>query len=570
IQCPDTTIERPSMYYMPDAVYSVAYDITVLMGQRYNYNRNGIQIYFNSLQENVKQKIVFYEAVLLYTGVNTETVDKFYQAYEKLLYDKNSNENVVETNHDGNIVIKSKFKDILVGIGITDDIHLKHLALLLSFDDSLAINDNVENIKDTYVVPYRLNYTSRENMMVAAMSLAGKVRYVWGGGHSGASFIDGINPMWVQWEALYPENPTTIIENDDGTVSEIATEGFDTCIKPSGSWCPIHGESTAEFHGEAIHSLDEYIALRANTFEDSELLSEKYRNMLSKVDYTEGINVHTLDGLDCSGYASWLYNQITSNYEFNSVAKNFPKQSGMKELQMGDSLLPGDTFAWSAHIVIIVGKVHDGSKAYVTIEQTTNLVKFGVVYYEGASSSDIVEATEIARQANELIGGLDDSEEVHVYCMNTIGDETVESTIVTEEKEYRTEEVWFPHVAVDEDYDPYEHVPAEYDYTEQIFVSNGYKLIYYIPVSTKEVYTEVTEGTNTCTLGRFSDHFIDEDTLIQNYNKTIKDMTAQEIIQYTIMKLPMSYVTGYNRYEGDLFNKELASSNLGVDIHIIE
>ena len=49
-------------------------------------------------------------------------------------------------------------------------------------------------------------------------------------------------------------------------------------------------------------------------------------------------------------------------------------------------------------------------------------------------------------------------------------------------------------------------------------------------------------------------------------NKLIKDMTAQEIIQYTLTKLPISYVSGYNLYEGDLFNKSLVSSNLGVTL----
>jgi hypothetical protein len=67
-------------------------------------------------------------------------------------------------------------------------------------------------------------------------------------------------------------------------------------------------------------------------------------------------------------------------------------------------------------------------------------------------------------------------------------------------------------------------------------------------------------------IGRFKDQFIDEDTNVGELNKPIKDMTASEIIQYTLTKLPISYVTGYNLYEGNLFDKNKVSSNLGVTL----
>lgn len=586
IDCPDDTIERPSKYYLPDAIYSVAYDITALMGQRYNYNRDSMQIYFDSLQEDVKQTIVFYEAVLLYIGEKEETVNKLYQAYEKILYDKQSNENIVEELEDGTLKIKDKFLNTINNIGIKDKNTIKTLAIILSFDKNLAINDNIESVKDEYIVPYRLNYTSRENMMIAAMSLTGKVRYVWGGGHSGASHIDGINPMWSLWNNLYPCEPYTETIDENNNTITVNNEGFGTCIKPSGSWCPIHGYTSSEYHGESINNLEDYINLRATTFNNTELFSDKYKELLSKVDYSEGINVHTLDGLDCSGYASWLYNQITSKYEINSTAMYFVNQNGLEEVPFGEELLPGDIFAWTTHIVVIIGKVKDNSKAYVTIEQTPNVLKFGVVYYSGASSEDIEYAKQISSEANELIGGLNSEyEEPHVYCMDTVGHYTQTQEVTAEnedndneiESEYKTTEVWFPAREEDPEYDPYKLVPDSYEYWEQRFVENGYILTYYtkIDITQCEESSDSKEEDNIETetvqlqyhaIGRFKDKFIDEDTIIEDTNTKIKDMCALDIIQYTLTKLPVSYVTGYNRYDGDLFKKDKISSNIGISI----
>lgn len=564
IECPDDKIERPSKYYMPDALYSVTYDIAAIMGQRYNYNREGMQIYFDSLQEEVKQNIVFCEAVMLYTGEKEETVNKFYTAYEKMLYDKNANENVIEKSEDGQLIIKEKFLNTINDIGIINYNTIKNLAIILSFDKNLAVNDNVENIKEEYIVPYRLNYTSRENMMIAAMCLAGKVRYVWGGGHSGASHIDGINPVWSQWENLYPSEPTSEIVDENEETKTVNNVGFGTCLKSSNSWCPIHGYTKSEYHGETINSLDEYINLRAETFSTEELLSDKYREMLSKVDYTNGINVHTLDGLDCSGFASWLYNQITDKYELNSTAVNFTDQLGLTEVEFGSDLLPGDVFAWTTHIVIVVGKVRDNSKAYVTIEQTPNVLKFGVIYYSGASQSDIDLAKQIASEANELIGGLNKAyESPRVYCMDNMGKYTEEVT--TEHFGYSAVAVWFPEdtSGIDPSYNPYELIPSYYEYSENIDNENGYTTFYYIPESGEEI---VYESCQICKIGRFKDSYIDEDTLVGDVNIPIKDMNAVDIIQHTLTKLPISYVAGYNIYGGDLFKKDLVSTNLGVVI----
>ena len=521
IKCKDDTISRPSEYYLPDALYSISYDIVSLMSQRYYCNRGGYQIYYDSLQDDVKKNIAFYEAILMYTGAKVESVDKFYLAYEKMLYDKSTNENVIEKVSDNTFKIKDKFIGILNSIGIESDKQLGYLAIALSFDKNLAVNDSVETLQEIYNVPYKPNYTSRENMMVAAASLCGKVRYVWGGGHSGASYIDGINPMWEKFKSLYPDAASRQVRLDNGTVINIPNEGYNTCIKPSGSWCPIHGYTNEEFHGGDVHSLQEYIDISAEHLDSSELADTKYRDMLDKIDFTDGINIHTLDGLDCSGFASWLYNQITDKYEINSTAQNFTQQAGISQIKYGDTIYPGDIFAWTDHIVIIVGKVNNNNKAFVTIEQTPNVLKYGALYYRGARLSDIELAKRIAAEANELIGGIDSSsEKPHAYCMDSVGIYTAQETVNTDTTglESESNETVVEHL---------------------------------------EQYREI---------GRFKDKFLDEEVGLTEYGTPIKYMCATDIIQHTISKLPISYISGYNTYNGKIFDKTKAATQLGINV----
>ena len=79
---------------------------------------------------------------------------------------------------------------------------------------------------------------------------------------------------------------------------------------------------------------------------------------------------------------------------------------------------------------------------------------------------------------------------------------------------------------------------------------------------TEEVEVTTSEDKQFNVAGRFVDDFIDEDTIIPEYGKPIKDMYAQEIIQHTISKLPLSYLTGYSEYENDIFDK----GNFGLDV----
>lgn len=612
IECGDDNIDRPSEYFLPDALYSVSYDIVSLMSQRFNCDRGPMQEYFDNLKEDVKQRIVFYEAVMEYTGCKESAVDEIFKAYEKCLYDKQKDENVIETNKDGQLEIKSKFRKVFNDIGINNETRLNYLAIILSYDKDLAVNDNAESTKDEYIVPYKLNYTSRENMMLAAACLVGKVRYVWGGGHSGASYIDGINPAWEMWSDLY------------------TGDNYEKCIQPHGSWCPEHGYSSGECtQGGIIRSLDDYISKRSKTFGTDELDQDKYRKLLAKVDYSNGISTHTLDGLDCSGFASWLYNQITDKYNVNSTARCFTKQSGIKEVAFGSKMLPGDVFSWTSHIVVIVGQVRKGSKAYVTVEETPHVLKYGVVYYAGASSADIEYGKKIASEANTLIGGIPSGKETpHVYCMNNVGHYTEEEEVeVTDEKGKNKHK---------------KKAGAGKKKADVSVVDNGLSLLASALESTEESTEQEAETEESTTedkveenktedtteektdsekedktedkenktadkkdkgssdkkdkgskkdkkdrkknkrdkhkkkktkkvkvdkqyisIGRFEGTFIDE----QFGHESFEDLTALEIIRHTIKKLPMSYISGYNIYKGKLFDKKTVASELGVKVN---
>ena len=609
IECGDDNIERPSEYFLPDALYSVSYDIVSLMSQRFNCDRGPMQEYFDNLKEDVKQRIVFYEAVMEYTGCKESAVDEIFKAYEKCLYDKQKDENVIETNKDGQLEIKSKFRKVFNDIGIKNETRLNYLAIILSYDKDLAVNDNTESTKDEYIVPYKLNYTSRENMMLAAACLVGKVRYVWGGGHSGASYIDGINPAWEMWSDLY------------------TGDNYEKCIQPHGSWCPEHGYSSGECtQGGIIRSLDDYINKRSKTFGTDELDQDKYRKLLAKVDYSNGISTHTLDGLDCSGFASWLYNQITDKYNVNSTARCFTKQGGIKEVAFGSQMLPGDVFSWTSHIVVIVGQVRKGSKAYVTVEETPHVLKYGVVYYAGASSADIEYGKKIASEANTLIGGIPSGKETpHVYCMNNVGHYT-EEVEVDEEKEkntkkkekgtkvgsktdvsvvdndlslltsavesiettetntedsteQETEEIGTEDkVETDteenkdnkenkENKDNKENKEKDKDKkskdTKKDKKGKGKKKKKKKNKDKKKKTKKVKVNKQYISIGRFEGTFIDE----KLGHESFEDLTALEIIRHTIKKLPMSYVSGYNIYKGKLFDKKTVASELGVKVN---
>ena len=483
--CPDEEIERPSKYFVPDAAYSATSEVVKLMNTRYYADRGVMQDYFDALNNDVKTNILFCEAIMEYIGSDREAIESFYPVYEKLLYEKEKDENVVESNGDGTFSMKDKFKEILISNNISNERDIEVITLILSFDSKLAKSSTPDALKESYVLPYQVGYTSRENMMLAAMSVIGKVRYVWGGGHVSTGTIDGINPSW---EAFF---------NTYGTEPDEAGTG--RCIKPTISWCPIHGTVEAEngclLGAETVYSVEQYVDSRKEIMDTQNMEGEKYEALLeSSINFGTGVNSHRLDGLDCSGYASWLYNQIVSKRKYDSGALNFISAGGLKTVEWGSRVLPGDVFSWGDHIVVAIGPSSTNSKAYVMAEASPNMVKFGVMYYGGARQSDINLAIKQATEANDLIGGLPISEKTHIYNMSSCV--------------FNAEELGEAYL----DRDGYHEV------------------------------------------GRLNYSFMDENMVIPSYNKKIKDMTAQEIIQYTLDNLGEQYITGLDSYTGSLYN----------------
>lgn len=499
--CPDTKVSRPSGKYLPDAAYSVTYDIVQLMNERYYTDRGNIQSYFNNLKVESQTTIIFCEALLQYLGAGKYEVDGFYRAYEQILYTKEANENVLEADGKGGFRFKDEYKNILRNNGITDNSRIKALEIALSFDSMLASAKGADELSQEYTLPYKVGYTSRENMMKAAMSIVGKVRYVWGGGHLKTGTIRGINPIWEEFDEAY--------ENQNGDRD---------CIRPAYSWCPLHGViedgNGCLFKSTTVYSIEQYLEERKGSL-DIELIKDdgRFEHLLNRyIDFERGVAGHRLDGLDCSGYTSWVFNQIDETRNYDSSAERFTSQSSIVGLDAEKTLLlPGDVYAWTGHIVLNVGKVSDSDNVYVILEASPNIVKFGVMYRDRANMQEVNEAINIAKEANQLLGGIDtDTEYTHVYNMDKVG------YVETEESE------------------------TDEENTE-----------------TNDENTETSEnevGRRYAEVGRFKNMFIDEDTIIEEHGKTIKQFTAQEIIQHVINSYGREYLTGIDTYTGKIFS----------------
>lgn len=488
--CADSSVARPSKYYLPDAAYNVAADVVAIMNNRYKGDRGSLQGYFDALETGVKRTVLFCEAVLQYIG-SREAADCFFLSYLKMLDAKAAGENVLTRTASG-VVFKETYAQILAQCGIDGEQELFVLSTILSFDGVLAAGSSADSVCTETVLPYELGYTSRNNMMLAAMSIVGKCRYVWGGGHMTTGKIMGINPMWSVFNDAY-------LESEEEVPSK-----YSKCVIPDGSWCPMHGKQNdwdgCLFRSKTVYSVEEYIAEREDELDLSGVDLDALTDLLeASVDFSSGVTSHRLDGLDCSGYTSWLYNQVTGErYSFDSGAYYFIGQSGIKRLKSGTSLLPGDVFSWGDHIVVIVGAVKEGSKAYVMLEAGRSNVKFGVVYYSSAKSADISEALAVAEEANLLVGNMDETEATRKFSM-------------------------------------------------ALGFGGNYK---------------GDPKTGYRAWGRLRVTFEDEDTILEQYGRTISELTAQEIIQYTMEQMPYQYVSGLDVYDGKYFDTDAIRASM--------
>ena len=386
--------------------------ITKEMNERYKMDRGYFQKHFDDLDEDRKIQLLFSEAILKEVDSGEENIEKIYSIYESIYYNKNENENIVEYS-DGIPVIKKKFRDILTANGVNEKGELKLLSLIFSLDYRSDIEKYiVESTEDEYTLPYKIGVPTRENMMLAAIPLVGQVRYVWGGGHIESGNILGISPAWKEFFDTYGRNN--------------GEPGYNKSIKTKDTWCPVHGryegESKCSDFADIVYSLEEYTNMREGVMEVEKLKGEKFTEMIeSEVNFENGVASHRLDGLDCSGYTNWLYNQIDMDHKYDSLAVNFIPNNEMKVIELGDKMLPGDVLSWGPHIVVIVGENRQGSGAYVMVEASPNMVKFGVIHYSRAKKQDIEECKNVAGEANSLIGNIGKEERLNVHNISKLG-----------------------------------------------------------------------------------------------------------------------------------------------------
>ena len=121
--------------------------------------------------------------------------------------------------------------------------------------------------------------------------------------------------------------------------TEEGEEGYRMSIKPTASWCPIHKRVEKEdgclVDAETVYSVEQYVDSRKEIMDTSNMQLDKYKSYLEKdIDLEKGMNSHRLDGLDCSGYTSWVYNQITDKRNYDSGAGQFISSGGLRQLIM--------------------------------------------------------------------------------------------------------------------------------------------------------------------------------------------------------------------------------------------
>ena len=258
-----------------------------------------------------------------------------------------------------------------------------------------VLGENEENKNNKR---FEYHKATRENMMIAAASLVGKVRYVWAGGHGGGAQIAGANPLWEKFNEAYK-------------VKDISG-----CIMSSSSECPIHGSSSCAYHSPHVDTIEDYIETWKKQMEnhdlgdlvgeiDMEHMYSVFRDRNTVGTDGDSLALHNLDGLDCSGFTCWLYNQIDSDHTYDTVAVSFAGTRGIQRIPFGDKLYPGDAIGWDTHIIVIFGEYSPG--CYITVEQTPDVLRFGACCYS-EGSKDLEEAGNYADELNALAGIEDD------------------------------------------------------------------------------------------------------------------------------------------------------------------
>jgi|LSQX01.3.fsa_nt_gb cell wall-associated NlpC family hydrolase len=260
-------------------------------------------------------------------------------------------------------------------------------------------------------LPYKVDSNSIEEMLVAGSSLVGKVRYILGGGHSYTANIKTINPLWRRFNQIYVDN-----DKANASIHRLSTAMV---------WCPIHQDPKKSKYcvdydnvytdaDTFLKNREKSLAAWGNIYGDitTSTLTNMFKSNISKV------RSHTIEGLDCSGFTSWMFNQVVPNHTFEGRSYDYYNKnsavltkvaSGANEIKNA-RLLPGDIVDYSpnindGHVFVIVGPINEKNDVFVIIESTPPEVRFGVAYKSNYDSADYNKAVELVKNANQTIGG---------------------------------------------------------------------------------------------------------------------------------------------------------------------
>lgn len=390
--------QEPSNRRLVDVAYSVVKSFDAFQLQNATNNDsylNDIKIKY--LVDEDKDYVKFALDILDFFG-KSQYKEQFCNDYKSLidmLQTGNIKTKAIYVDNNRKAQINSILLDTVLA-GNTDTEYIDLLADVLSGNNQFITETSFVKNYEIPQFAYGFEYlkTTRENMMIASTSLVGKVRYVWAGGHGGGSQIAGINPLWEKFNEAYK------------------IKGLTGCIQSSSGTCPVHGGGGCAYSAPDVRTIDGYVSTwikRMKNIGLGELTDDidmdtmysvfRDRNTVSRYS-SQSLSLHTLDGLDCSGFACWLYNQIDPYTIKDTTAVDFVNSDGVKRVKYGDKLLPGDAIGWDTHIITVFGVYKDN--AYIAIEQTPNVLRFSAFSVGG--SQYLQEASNYAEELNAIAG----------------------------------------------------------------------------------------------------------------------------------------------------------------------
>lgn len=203
-----------------------------------------------------------------------------------------------------------------------------------------------------------------------ALSVVGKVRYVWGGGHIGTAEIKGISPIWEPFNQKYTDMPPE------------TTLGVE-----KSHWCPVHGTEYCAFSDYGTWSVIGLIDSHLWLGIEPESLENTYSS-INWEDRPQYKNDHRFDGLDCSGYITWLAYQTLEYYPSLLEHMDFSQDC---DIVTRDDFEPGDFIEFNHHTYVLIGQVTDN--CWIHAEATPGVLRLGVTYW--GDKSGIPEAVQL-------------------------------------------------------------------------------------------------------------------------------------------------------------------------------